>query len=109
MCEGSASIAVDRDGVEGACGGHEVLLVGLLTRPRSDRSRSCERVTGSTRAYRGGPGVARRVGRDPGRLRVSRGRPSSNVRIDSCLPLYLSRRHKIITSAFERKIKNVWE
>ena len=36
MCEGSASIAVDRDGVEGACGGREVLPVGLLTRPRSD-------------------------------------------------------------------------
>ena len=49
MCEGSASIAVDRDGVEGACGGREVLPVGLLTRPRSDRSRSCERVTGSLR------------------------------------------------------------
>ena len=46
MCEGSASIAVDRDGVEGACGGREVLPVGLLTRPRSDRSRSCERVNG---------------------------------------------------------------
>ena len=45
MCEGSASIAVDRDGVEGACGGREVLPVGLLTRPRSDRGRSCERVT----------------------------------------------------------------
>ena len=48
MCEGSASIAVDRDGVEGACGGREVLPVGLLTRPRSDRSRSCERVTAPT-------------------------------------------------------------
>ena len=45
MCEGSASFAVDRDGVEGACGEREVLPVGLLTRPRSDRSRSCERVT----------------------------------------------------------------
>ena len=44
MCEGSASIVVDRDEVEGACGGREVLPVGLLTRPRSDRSRSCERV-----------------------------------------------------------------
>ena len=47
MCEGSASIAVDRDGVEGACGGREVLPVGLLMRPRSDRGRSCERVNGS--------------------------------------------------------------
>ena len=46
MCEGSASIAVDRDGVEGVCGGCEVLPVGLLTRLRSDRGRSCERVTG---------------------------------------------------------------
>ena len=45
MCEGSALIAVDRDVVEGACGGREVLPVGLLTRPRSDRGRSCERVT----------------------------------------------------------------
>ena len=39
-------IAVDCDGVEGASGGCEVLPVGLLTRLRSDRSRSCERVTG---------------------------------------------------------------
>ena len=46
MCEGSVSIAVDRDRVEGACGGREVLPVGLLTRPRSDRGRSCERVNG---------------------------------------------------------------
>ena len=46
MGEGSASIVVDRNGVEGACSGREVLLVGLLTRPRSDRSQSCERVTG---------------------------------------------------------------
>ena len=45
MCEGSASIAVNRDVVEGACDEREVLLVGLLTRPRSDRGRSCERVT----------------------------------------------------------------
>ena len=37
---------VDCDGVEGACGGREVLPVGLLTRPRSDRGQSCERVTG---------------------------------------------------------------
>ena len=44
MCKGSASIVVDRDGVEGACGGREVLPVGLLTRLRSDRGRSCERV-----------------------------------------------------------------
>ena len=44
MCKGSASIAVDRDVIEGACGGREVLPVGLLTRPRSDRGRSCERV-----------------------------------------------------------------
>ena len=47
MCEGSASFAVDCDGVEGACGGHEVLLVSLLMRPRSDRGRSCEWVTGN--------------------------------------------------------------
>ena len=47
MCKGSASIVVDRDGVEGACGGCEVLLVSLLMRPRSDRGQSCERVTGS--------------------------------------------------------------
>ena len=46
MCEGSASIAVDRDGVEGACDECEVLSIGLLTRPRSDHGRSCERVTG---------------------------------------------------------------
>ena len=46
MCKGRASFVVDRDGVEGACGGREVLLVSLLMRPRSDRSRSCERVTG---------------------------------------------------------------
>ena len=46
MCEGSALIAVDRDVVEGVCGGHEVLPVGLLTRPRSDRSWGCEWVTG---------------------------------------------------------------
>ena len=45
MCERSASIAVDRDGVEGACGGCEVLLVGLLTRLRSDHGQSCERVS----------------------------------------------------------------
>ena len=42
MCEGSASIAVNCDGVEGACDEREVLPVGLLTRPRSDRGRSCE-------------------------------------------------------------------
>ena len=45
MCEGSASIAVDRDRVEGVCDEREVLPVGLLTRPRLDRGRSCERVT----------------------------------------------------------------
>ena len=45
MCEGSASIAVNCDGVEGVCGGREVLPVGLLTRPRSNHGRSCERVT----------------------------------------------------------------
>ena len=57
MCEGSASIAVDRDGVEGACGGREVLPVGLLTRLRSDRGRSCERVSGfGGRLYTGGRG-----------------------------------------------------
>ena len=45
MCEGSASIAVDRDRVEGVCDEREVLPVGLLTRPRLDRGWSCERVT----------------------------------------------------------------
>ena len=44
MCEGRASFAVDRDGVEGACDEHEVLSISLLTRPRSDRGRSCKRV-----------------------------------------------------------------
>ena len=44
MCEGSALIVVDRDGVEGVCGGREVLPVSLLMRPRSDHGRSCERV-----------------------------------------------------------------
>ena len=47
MCEGSASIAVDRDRVEGACNECKVLPVGLLTRPRSDHGRSCERVNKS--------------------------------------------------------------
>ena len=47
MCEGRALFAVDHDGVEGACGGREVLPVGLLTRPRLDCGRSCERVTAS--------------------------------------------------------------
>ena len=46
MCEGSASIAVDCDRVEGACDECEVLPVGLLTRPRSDRGWSCKRVIG---------------------------------------------------------------
>ena len=46
MCEGSASITVDRNVVEGACGGREMLPVGLLTRPRLDCGWSCERVTG---------------------------------------------------------------
>ena len=46
MCEGSVSIVVDCDGVEGACGGREVLSISLLTRPRSDCGRSCERVNG---------------------------------------------------------------
>ena len=36
---------VDHDRVEGACDEREVLPVGLLTRPRSDRGWSCERVT----------------------------------------------------------------
>ena len=45
MCEGSVSIAVNRDVVEGVCGGREVLPVGLLTRPRLDHGQSCERVT----------------------------------------------------------------
>ena len=56
MCEGSASIAVNRNRVEGACGGREVLPIGLLTRPRSDRGRSCERVSGM-RPDRGVEGV----------------------------------------------------
>ena len=51
MCKGSASFAVDRDRVEGACGGREVLLIGLLTRPRSDRGRSCERVNGHNTSH----------------------------------------------------------
>ena len=45
MCKGSASIAVNHDGVEGACGGREVLPVSLLTRLRSDCGQSCEWVT----------------------------------------------------------------
>ena len=45
MCEGRVSLVVDHDGVEGACGGCEVLLIGLLTRPRSDCGWSCEWVT----------------------------------------------------------------
>ena len=44
MCKGRASITVNHDGVEGACNEHEVLLIGLLTRLRSDRGRSCKRV-----------------------------------------------------------------
>ena len=46
MCEGRALFAVDRDGVEGVCGRREVLSISLLTRPRLDRGRSCERVNG---------------------------------------------------------------
>ena len=46
VCEGSVSIAVNRNGVEGACSGREVLLIGLLMRPRSDHGRSCKQVTG---------------------------------------------------------------
>ena len=42
MCKGSALIAVDHDGVEGACGGREVLSIGLLMRPGLDRGRSCK-------------------------------------------------------------------
>ena len=53
MCEGSASIAVDCDGVEGACGGREVLSISLLMRPRSDCGRSCERVIGLAREETG--------------------------------------------------------
>ena len=49
MCEGGALFTVDRDGVEGVCGGREVLPAGLLTRPRLDRGRSCERVNGNKR------------------------------------------------------------
>ena len=44
MCEGSALIVVNCDGVEGACGGCEVLPVGLLMRPRLDHGQSCKRV-----------------------------------------------------------------
>ena len=44
MCEGRVLFMVDRDGVEGVCGEHEVLLVGLLMRPRSDCGRSYEQV-----------------------------------------------------------------
>ena len=47
MCEGRVSIAVDRNGVEGACSGHEVLLISLLTRLGSDHGRSCKQVIGS--------------------------------------------------------------
>ena len=46
MCEGRASFVVNHDGVEGACGGREVLPIGLLTRPRLDHGQSCERVNG---------------------------------------------------------------
>ena len=46
MCERRVSIAVNHDGVEGVCGGHEVLLIGLLTRPGLDRDQSCEQVNG---------------------------------------------------------------
>ena len=42
MCEGRALFMVDCDEVEGACGGHEVLPIGLLMRPRSDCGQSCE-------------------------------------------------------------------
>ena len=42
-------IAVDRDGVEGVCGGCEVLSIGLLMGPRSDCGRSCEQVIGFQR------------------------------------------------------------
>ena len=45
MCKGRASIVVDHDGVEGACDEHEVLLIGFLTRPRSDHGQSCEWVS----------------------------------------------------------------
>ena len=37
-------IVVDHNGVEGACGGREVLPISLLTRPGSDHGWSCERV-----------------------------------------------------------------
>ena len=46
MCEGSVSIAVDCDGVEGACDRCEVLSIGLLTRLRSDCGWSCKQVNG---------------------------------------------------------------
>ena len=46
MCKGSALIAVDCNGVEGACGGREVLSIGLLMRLRSDRGQSCKQVSG---------------------------------------------------------------
>ena len=48
MCKGRALIAVDHDGVEGACGGREVLPVSLLTRLRSDRGQSCKWITTDT-------------------------------------------------------------
>ena len=48
MCEESASITVDRDGVEGACNECEVLSISLLTRPRLDHSRSCKQVNSQT-------------------------------------------------------------
>ena len=56
MCKGSALITVDRDRVEGACSGREVLPVGLLTRPRLDRGRSCERVNVPQPSLLLGPG-----------------------------------------------------
>ena len=53
MCEGSALIAVDCDGVEGVCGGHEVPSIGLLTRPRLDCGQSCKRVNGPSYSAQG--------------------------------------------------------
>ena len=50
MCKERASFTVDHDGVEEVCGGHEVPLIGLLTRPGLDHGWSCKQVTSSLRS-----------------------------------------------------------
>ena len=44
MCEGRVSFAVDRDGIEEACGGHEVLPISLLTSLGLNHGWSCKQV-----------------------------------------------------------------